>query len=73
MRQPRPHGEALEGRTVSFLELFYDLVFVVFVSQVAHTLAAHPDGPGVRSFVVLFTLVWYTWLNPDPPTGFLIV
>ena len=24
---------------------------------------AHPDGAGVRSFVVLFTLVWYTWLN----------
>jgi low temperature requirement protein LtrA len=35
MRPPRPHGEAIEGRTVSFLELFYDLVFVVFVSQVA--------------------------------------
>jgi low temperature requirement protein LtrA len=63
MRPPRPHGEAIEGRTVSFLELFYDLVFVVFVSQVAHSLAAHPGGHGVGSFVVLFTLVWYTWLN----------
>jgi low temperature requirement protein LtrA len=63
MRPPRPHGEAIEGRTVSFLELFYDLVFVVFVSQVAHALATHPDGAGVRSFVVLFTLLWYTWLN----------
>jgi low temperature requirement protein LtrA len=62
-RPPRPHGEAIEGRTVSFLELFYDLVFVVFVSQVAHELATHPDGRGVRSFVVVFTLVWYTWLN----------
>jgi low temperature requirement protein LtrA len=63
MRPPRPHGEVIEGRTVSFLELFYDLVFVVFVSQVAHALAAHPDRQGVRGFVVLFTLVWYTWLN----------
>jgi low temperature requirement protein LtrA len=63
MRPPRPHGEVIEGRTVSFLELFYDLVFVVFVSQVAHALAVHPDAAGVRSFVVLFTLVWYTWLN----------
>ncbi|MEZ5192159.1 MAG: low temperature requirement protein A [Nocardioides sp.] len=62
-RPPRPHGEVLEGRTVSFLELFYDLVFVVFVAQVAHALAAHPDGVGVRSFVVVFTLVWYAWLN----------
>jgi low temperature requirement protein LtrA len=63
MRPPRPHGEAIEGRTVSFLELFYDLVFVVFVSQVANSLASHPDGAGARGFVVLFTLVWYTWLN----------
>jgi low temperature requirement protein LtrA len=63
MRPPRPHGDVIEGRTVSFLELFYDLVFVVFVSEVAHALATHPDGHGVRSFVVLFTLVWYTWLN----------
>jgi low temperature requirement protein LtrA len=63
LRPPRPHGEAIEGRTVSFLELFYDLVFVVFVAQVAHALAAHPDGPGIRNFVVLFTLVWYAWLN----------
>jgi low temperature requirement protein LtrA len=63
MRPPRPHGQAIEGRTVSFLELFYDLVFVVFVSQVAHALAVHPDGYAVRSFAVLFALVWYTWLN----------
>jgi low temperature requirement protein LtrA len=63
MRPPRPHGDVIEGRTVSFLELFYDLVFVVFVSQVAHALAAHPDRQGVRGFVVVFTLVWYTWLN----------
>ena len=39
MRPPRPHGETIEGRVVSSLELFYDLVFVVFVSQVAHALA----------------------------------
>jgi low temperature requirement protein LtrA len=63
MRPPRPHGDVVEGRTVSFLELFYDLVFVVFVSQVAHALAIHPDAAGVRGFVVVFTLVWYTWLN----------
>jgi low temperature requirement protein LtrA len=63
MRPPRAHGDVIEGRTVSFLELFYDLVFVVFVSQVAHALAAHPDRTGVRSFAILFTLVWYTWLN----------
>jgi low temperature requirement protein LtrA len=63
LRLPRPHGEAIEDRVVSPLELFYDLVFVVFVAQVAHALAAHPDAVGVRNYVVLFSLVWYTWLN----------
>ena len=32
------------GRTVSFLELFYDLVYVAVVSQAAHHLADHDDG-----------------------------
>ena len=54
MRPPRPHGKAVEGRTVSSLELFFDLVFVVFVSQVAHILVTHPDLRGAASFVVLF-------------------
>jgi len=63
LRPPRPHGETIEGRVVSPLELFYDLVFVVFVSQVAHQLAAHPDGVGVRNFAVLFGLLWYAWVN----------
>jgi low temperature requirement protein LtrA len=63
MRPPRPHGEAIEGRVVSSLELFYDLVFVVFVAQVAHALAAHPDAVGAHNFLVLFSLVWYAWLN----------
>ncbi|MBO9522361.1 MAG: low temperature requirement protein A [Nocardioidaceae bacterium] len=60
---PRPHGTVVDGRVVSPLELFYDLVFVVFVSEVAHALAAHPDATGVRSFVVLFTVLWFAWFN----------
>lgn len=63
LRPPRPHGEAVEDRVVSSLELFYDLVFVVFVAQVAQALAAHPDVAGLGTFIVLFSLVWYTWLN----------
>jgi low temperature requirement protein LtrA len=63
MRPPRPHGEAIEGRVVSSLELFYDLVFVVFVAQVAHALAMSVNAVGARNFLVLFSLVWYAWLN----------
>ena len=62
-RPPRLHGEVDNERTVSFLELFYDLVFVVLVSQTAHTFAEHPSWPGLADFAVVFTLVWIAWLN----------
>lgn len=52
-----------ESRTVSFLELFYDLVFVVLVAQIAHTLAADVSWQGVLDFAVVFGLVWIAWLN----------
>jgi low temperature requirement protein LtrA len=36
---------------VTFLELFFDLVFVVVISQLAHRLAEHPSWSGVGWFV----------------------
>jgi low temperature requirement protein LtrA len=50
-------------RRVSFLELFYDLVFVVIVSQLAHRLAVEPTWAGVGWFVLLFYAVWSSWIN----------
>lgn len=62
-RPPRLHGEVDHDRTVSFLELFYDLVFVVLVGQAAHTLAEHATWRGLADFVVVFSLIWIAWLN----------
>jgi low temperature requirement protein LtrA len=50
-------------RRVTFLELFFDLVFVVVISQLAHRLAEHPSWPGVGWFVFLFYAVWSSWSN----------
>jgi hypothetical protein len=60
---PRAHGEVVEDRTVSFIELFYDLVFVVLIGQLAHTLAEDVSPPAVVDFTVLFALVWIAWFN----------
>lgn len=60
---PRPHGEIIEDRTVSFLELFYDLTFVVLIARAAHTLAHHVSWQGFWEFVVVFGLIWVAWLN----------
>lgn len=62
-RPPRPHGEVIEDRVVSPLELFYDLVFVVLIAQIAHTLAGNVSWRGVGDFTVVFALIWFAWLN----------
>jgi low temperature requirement protein LtrA len=63
LQPPRPHGEVIEDRTVSFLELFYDLVYVVLVGQIAQTLAENVSWSGVRDFAVVFGLIWIGWFN----------
>ena len=45
------------------MELFYDLVFVVLIAQVAHSLAGHPDVKGFATYAFLFTMVWWVWAN----------
>ena len=50
-------------RRISFLELFFDLVFVVVVAQLSHRLAEHPTWEGVGWFVFLFFAVWSSWTN----------
>ncbi len=60
---PRPHGEARPDRNVSFLELFYDLVYVAVIAQAAHHLAEHVTVRGVAEFVVVFSLIWVAWVN----------
>jgi len=61
--KPQLRGDGEEERKVSWLELFYDLVFVVVISRLAHHLAAHPDASGALEFVVLFIPVWWIWIG----------
>jgi low temperature requirement protein LtrA len=62
-QRPRAHGDVIEDRTVSFLELFYDLVYVVVISRAAHTLAEHISWRTVGEFAVVFALIWFAWVN----------
>lgn len=57
-------GESSEGeRHATWLELFYDLVFVVAISQLAHNLADDVSLSGFFGFVVLFVPVWWAWIG----------
>lgn len=50
-------------RHVTWLELFFDLVFVVAVAELAHILHDHPDVGGFVTFAALFVPVWWIWIG----------
>jgi low temperature requirement protein LtrA len=49
------------GRKVTWLELFFDLIFVAAVSQVAEPLREHYSVVGLLRFAPLFVLIWWAW------------
>jgi low temperature requirement protein LtrA len=52
-----------EHRKVTWLELFFDLFFVVTIAQLTHALSAHPTWIDFFKFVVLFIPVWWVWIG----------
>lgn len=58
-------GEGIEeeSRHATWLELFFDLVFVVAVSQLAHALSDDITPKGFLGFVVLFLPTWWAWIG----------
>ena len=62
-QRPRTHREVLSDRRVTFLELFYDLVYVVLIARIALGLHAEITARTVGAFVILFGLVWIGWYN----------
>ena len=62
-RPPRPHGEVIRNRAVSPVELLYDLVYVVVISQAAHTLAIDVTPARSIEFGVVFGMIWVGWVN----------
>lgn len=62
-QRPRTHREVLTDRRVSFLELFYDLIYVVLIARVAEYLHGAITGEKLATFVILFGLLWIGWYN----------
>jgi low temperature requirement protein LtrA len=60
---PRNISDREEERSVTFLELFYDLVYVILIAELAHTLSEHLNLAGVLGFAFIFVIVWVAWVN----------
>jgi low temperature requirement protein LtrA len=57
--------ESKEGkeRHATWLELFYDLIFVAVVSQLAENLDHDISLTGLLNFIALFIAVWLAWVG----------
>lgn len=47
---------------VTFVELFFDLVFVFAITQISHSLLHHFTPLGAVHVAVLFLAVWWVWV-----------
>lgn len=63
VRPPRlwPPDSHTAGRRVTWLELFFDLVFVAALSQVDSPLSSDYSLGGVLRFLAFFLLIWWAW------------
>ncbi|MET0420778.1 MAG: low temperature requirement protein A [Acidimicrobiia bacterium] len=66
----RTQLHAPRAQAVTFVELFFDLVFVFAVTQVTSLTAANLTWSGIARSLLLFWLIWWAWtqftwtLNP---------
>lgn len=58
-----PLPDHIAGRKATWFELFFDLVFVVAVAQLAGRYAAHYHWRGALLFTGTFVAMWWCWLG----------
>ncbi len=56
-----PETEAEQERRTSYLELFFDLVFVFAITQVTTLILDDPSAAGFARGVLVLWLVWWAW------------
>jgi low temperature requirement protein LtrA len=64
-RRDHEHGR------VTYVELFFDLVFVFAVTQLSHNLIAHFSMLGLVETTLLFMAVWWVWIYTSWVTNWL--
>ena len=52
-----------EKRSATWLELFFDLVFVISVAELVHRLGHHVSVVEVGQFIALFIPAWWCWVG----------
>lgn len=63
--------QSKDGSRVTFIELFFDLVFVFAVTQLSHSLLGNMTAMGAAQTCVLFVATWWVWVNTSWCTNWL--
>jgi low temperature requirement protein LtrA len=67
LRRMTPRNPSEPHRVATPLELLFDLVFVVAVSQASqnlhHLISDDHVGQGVLSYLMVFFAIWWAWMN----------
>jgi low temperature requirement protein LtrA len=60
---PKKFDREIKERRISWLELFYDLVYVIAIARITHHLSLHISSNGFLEYASLFILIFWGWLN----------
>jgi low temperature requirement protein LtrA len=56
-------SEAAQGKRVSWVELYLDLIFALAIGQLAHLIIGEPELDTVWIALGLFAVLWWTWIG----------
>jgi low temperature requirement protein LtrA len=56
-------AERKEKRRVSYMEIFYDLVYIALIARLTHTFTENISVDNFIDYIVIFTIVWWSWTN----------
>ena len=59
----RHHLPEPQAANPTWLELFYDLVFVAVFIQIGDLLSRDVSGSGILTVLLLFAPIWWIWVN----------
>ncbi len=62
-QKPRKFSKKADERRISYLELFYDLIYVVIIAELSHELSTDITLKSLMEFGFLFLIIWWAWLN----------
>ena len=60
---PKKFSVEAHERKISWLELFYDLVYVIAIARVTHHLGEHFSVNSMIDYTYLFGMIYWGWLN----------